>query len=168
MLLYDLWKENKNDVDIGFRLIGECWMPMADGGCTISISAEEWKIFTKILIETSRYFLKGDYFNAYQLSLVGYMINLFPQYFDLINDLETYKKWERIGHELIVDAYKLCPEDILITRMRYGNVRIISKEHKFLEEIFRPIMRYNIDKYFTPETEIERYFIGIFTSEIKY
>lgn len=167
-LLYDLWLKRKENMNINFRLIGECWVTLSDCGFSIELSEEEWYRFKDILMETTNFWLKNFECVEVYSSLLGYMINLYPYLFyeykcdNEYDEGHYFSMWEKIGKKLIKDSYKKYKENHIVRLVYFGCSRI--------ESIFpinydteKKIVGMNIEKYFSKDTEFERYFVSVWT-----
>lgn len=162
-MLYELWINDKDNIDINFRLIGECWYGLVYSDCTIELFDDEWDLYKNTLIEATQYWLNNyEYIETYS-SLIGYMISLFPYLFyecDECDEGHYYNLWEKIGADLINKSYEKYNNNHIVRLVYLGNANTnynIKKEYK--KE--KSIVGNSINKYFTDNTEIEKYFIRI-------
>ena len=81
-LLKNNWCQDKNNIDIMLRLAMECWYILSNWDILdLESSYLEFDSIQSILIETYHYFLNTHSKDDKCLSIFGYMMSLFPNYF---------------------------------------------------------------------------------------
>lgn len=166
-LLYDLWQAQKYDVGINFRLISECWIVLSDHGCTIELDDETYELFLRTLNTATTFWINNyDCIEIYS-SMLGEMITLFPEFFyNDENDDINYPIWNGIGNNLITTSYEKYSNNEIVCMIYFGSFGVNSKFHQKYEEM-RELVASHINDYFTYDTEIERYFIEVWTKKLK-
>jgi len=162
-MLYELWIKDKDNIDVHFRLIGECWYGLVYSGCEIDLSDAEWDLYKKTLIEATEYWLNNYKCLEVYSSIIGYMISLFPYLFyncDECDEEYCYRLWEGIGADLINESYDKYKNNHIVRLVYFGNANTNSNIKKEYEKE-KSIVGNSINKYFTENTEIEKYFIRI-------
>ncbi len=169
LMLLDLWTKNKDDIDINFRLISECWAVLSDEGCTIELTDDVWDKYKMTLIDSTEYWIKNHKCVEVYSSMIGYMISLFPYLFYNVNagcnEGYLYGTWEKIGDKLINESYEKYSDNHIVRLIYFGNFGIKSIYHIEYEKE-RSLVSNSMNKYFTDNTKIERYFIGVWDNEL--
>lgn len=151
--LFQLWKEDKDNVDKAIRLIAECWRIQSLWDCCINDEGLKYEDFQDVLIEVTEYGLKHFTDNINFLIVVGYMTNIIPYLFYKENKGEYFIEWENKGKSMLQKAYHLSQNNILAKVLFYGSINDVMKGNKAKEEI-KPIL---VD-LFPGNTSIEQYF----------
>lgn len=156
-LLQSEWYQNKNNIDVMLRLATECWYIMSNWEILeLGSSDLEFNSIQSILIETYNYFLSTNSNNNKCLSIFGYMIALFPNYFYTEYDKngKIFLKYENRGKDMLKQAYKNEPENKLYEALYLGTMKNSDKTVEDTKKELNLIMQ----KLFPRNTKIEEYF----------
>lgn len=139
---YSQWTKEQNNLDAMLRTATEAWLANVYNYC--SDDYVEYDKCDAILSETLQYGEIHFKDQAYFLCMFGYMLKLFPYYFNCFDG--NFDKWSQIGRQMIAAASQLEPEEVLIQA-----IRSLDENPR----IFLP------SDYFEGESEIEIYFRNI-------
>lgn len=161
-LLYEKWMDDRENVDILCRLVGECWYILCDKNhCEIENSDTLAQIKT-ILEESTNYGISGNaYYNERFLTLAGYCISMFPFFYYEESSDSAYLDWEQKGKNML----KIASEKYsgLLARTWYLGSQLGS--HEEYNET-KKLLRAELSHIFSSKTALERYFLEVLTIEI--
>ncbi|MDR0890008.1 MAG: hypothetical protein LBM28_05105 [Oscillospiraceae bacterium] len=150
-LLYHVWENDKTNLESLLRVGTECWYVLTfwERIQSDNMTREE---FAAPLTEVKQYgemaFRKSDSF----LWVFGYMISLFPYWFDDFDD-DIYK-WEAKGRSMIKEAYQVNPENHIAKMLG------MSEESDEYQAVCRDARAMLCD-CFPGDSAIEGYFKGV-------
>lgn len=147
--LFNLWKNEKNNVDLLWKTIAEYWL--------VLVNYENRHSDLKgTLILLTNYGLKHFYYEPQFLSLVGYMITLFPYLF-YESSIAEDNKWEEIGKKMLLRACQLEPNNLLFRVLYLG-----SKSYKEAcskgYNAAKKQLQIQLNTYFPNQTAVGIYF----------
>lgn len=147
-LLYDLWSENKDNIDLTIRLIAECWYVLAEWEF-VDNQKLCYESFSRTLQEVNIYGLENFKENHKFSTIVGYMISTLPF---LFGKDEVY---ESIGKSMLERVYINNPEDLFGKIFYLGTTNNIEKYRHAVKEAEN---KSKLGELFTGDTAIENYF----------
>ena len=156
-LLQNNWCQDRNNIDIMLRLATECWYILSNWDILdLESSYLEFDSIQSILIETYHYFLNTHSKDDKCLSIFGYMMSLFPNYFYDGHDKtgKMFFEYENQGKDMLKLAYRNEPENMFYKALYLGATSKLSK----LIESTKKELRYILPNLFPNNTEIEKYF----------
>lgn len=152
-ILYDLWRNDKYNIDKLCRLISECWYVLSLWEIVTKKDESSFHSFKLPLLEATRFGLV--HFNSHPqfLWMVGYMISLFPYLFYEEDQDSLYEDWERTGKKMLRYSTQIMPEDSIAKVLYLGTEResaqYISEKNKLFPQL---------NDFFPGYTAIEEYF----------
>ncbi len=158
-LLYELWKNDPNDVSKLNRIIAECWYVLAFFDCSIDDNTLSYRTIQIKLIETTNYGLAHHLSDVSFLSFTGYMINLFPHFFCEEETDECYGRLEKQGEDMMLSAVKTDPANIVAKVLYLGTQKPSSKYMALRSQVKR-----RLDVLFPNKSAIEWYFREVLSS----
>lgn len=132
---YQRWLKEKSNLQFLLRAGTEAWL------INTYDYVEEVKKCDDILSSTIEYGMEHFADNVGFLSIFGYMIKLFPYFFNFFDG--DFQKWSQAGQQMILTAHSLKPDDVFIAALN----AIESKQPIALPA-----------EYFKGNSEIEAYF----------
>lgn len=139
---FSRWAENKENIQFLLRAGTEAWF--ADVFDCFSNEAIDYDRCDMVLTETYRYGEAHFGNQAHFLCVFGYMLRLFPFYFNIWD--HDFEKWKQRGMDMIERAHQLEPSDRFIQAV----YSLDSGKRVFLSE-----------DYFCGNSEVETYFGNI-------
>lgn len=158
--IWDLWKANKEDVNVLVRLGTECWYVLMLWDSEIYTSALNYQRFQENLIEVTQYGLERFSNNSLFLWTFGYMISMFPTLFYKGGEENSYLLWEKTGEEMLEKASRICSEDLIIRLLFYGT-RKANKSYFMLRKSIQKLL----PERFPGNSKIEKYFLEILSNQ---
>ncbi|MCD8090467.1 MAG: hypothetical protein LUD81_07605, partial [Clostridiales bacterium] len=157
LLLYNLWRRNKDNMQLNFWVISECWYVTSENIKNPVIGNNKLVLkFVDTLIEAADYWF-GKYGCVENYSaLLGYMITLEPMSFYMENDSKDgrlFNMWKNRGYALIEESFRRF-DSLIVKIIYYGSRRDHTKE--CFDE--RKKFKASAGNYFSEKTEAERYF----------
>jgi hypothetical protein len=162
IMLYQLWSKDKLNWKIALRLISECWLVLSQWDWGIDHHGLCYDVFKNNLLEvcwkSNQFFQQNDMY----LTIVGYMISLFPELFseDTACSDKDYCALEKTGNEMMEKGYNLNKQNLLASVLFWGSKR---NELHFYSEC-RKLIQPHLASLFPGETEIEKYFKDILSN----
>lgn len=144
--LLGLWENERDNADLLLQTIAEHWLTLVD-------YKDQYIDLKKTLVLLTRYGLKHFNREAKFLSLVGYMITLFPYLFFENSAEEQDGRWQKTGESMLLKAYRLEPRNILFKVLYLGS-KSYTKEYMDAKKQLKT----QLYTFFPGETAIEIYF----------
>ena len=158
-ILYNLWYEDKNDIDKLCRVLAECWYVLSAWDCCTRNETLSFDAFKAILAEVMQYGLTHFSTNADFLWKSGYMISLFPYLFYEESSESLYNEWEQKGKSMLYSATQIDPDNLISKVLCLGT-------HAFSDEYLNSKMKLAPLLYaaFPGHTAIEVYFKDVLSN----
>ena len=152
-LLYTNWLENKNELDNLLRLGTECWYIMSYWE-QLKVNNLERSDISSALTEVKQYgklhFSNSETF----LWIFGYMIKLFPYWFDdFSGDLEGF---ENLGRDMIIRSLEINPNNEIAKMLCSPD-----DSPQYIHSCSK--VKMDLNQYFPGNSAIEQYFRGVWS-----
>lgn len=112
-LLFDLWNNDKDNIDKLCRVVAECWYVLTEWDCCINNEDLSFDSFKETLIEATQYGLARFDKDADFLWIAGYMISLFPYLFYDVTSNSMYLEWEQKGKNMLSISTQMDPDNLI-------------------------------------------------------
>lgn len=139
---FSRWLKDRDNLESLLRAGTEAWF--ADVNDCLSNDLVDLKQCCSNLTEAYQYGTTHFSDNSHFLCTFGYMLKLFPYYFNVFDG--DFEKWSQHGKEMIKRAHQLMPSDIFVQ----STLSLDTGERIYLP-----------DDYFQGNSEMEVYFSAI-------
>jgi hypothetical protein len=156
ILLQNQWEDCDRDLESSLRLLAECWFVGCMWFRNVDAEADAFDASQAALIEVYEYCNANFADNVKYLIMCGYMESIYPFFFYLPGEVDRYIEFESKAVDMIKTARRLAPGDILV---RYFYAMIVENKARYTH--WQKCLGKILHNYFSEETEIERYFLGV-------